>query len=307
MPFVSVIIPVYNVEDVLERCVDSVLRQTVKDIDIILVDDGSSDSCPLICDRYAETDSRVRVIHKPNGGLSDARNHGLDIAIGDYVMFVDSDDYIEDESCERLLDAAKITDADIVLGDWQVSLGPDKPDHYTAMAEGRAYPSKTFILNSVQAGEWYPCSWAMLCKRSLYEDNNLRFAVGFLHEDMEMQPRIFLAAKSIACVKYKFYHYIQRSGSIMKSSNRNKRAASMMEILRRWKVQFDDIGDDELRKTLYAYLSKCFLHTCRELRLEDGLNIPGIDKMFLIKFGINFKEKIKACMYATSPLLYSKF
>lgn len=306
MPLVSIIIPVYNVEDVLERCVDSVLRQSVKDIEIILVDDGSPDGCPLICDRYVEADSRVLVFHKPNGGLSDARNYGLDIAIGDYVMFIDSDDYIEEESCERLLNAAKKTGADIALGDWQVNPGPDKPDHYSALEEDRAYPTKTFILDAVKAGEWYPCACFMFCKRSLFDDNGLRFAVGLLHEDMEMQPRVFLAARSVACLKYKFYHYIHRPGSIMKSSNSEKRASSMKEILGRWKAQFDDVSDVELRTTLYAYLSKCFLHTCRELRLKEGLNVPGIGKAFLIKTGANPKEKIKACVYAISPLIYSR-
>ena len=306
MPLVSVIVPIYKVEEELGRCVDSVLGQTLSDIEVILVDDGSPDRCPQICDDYACRDSRVKVAHKANGGLSDARNCGLDMATGDYVMFVDSDDYIEPDSCERLYRSAVDSGVDIVLGDWRVSPGQDRPDHYAALEDGKVYSSRDFILAALKAGEWYPCACFMFCRLSLFNDNGLRFAVGLLHEDMEMQPRVFLAARSIVCVKYKFYNYIKRPGSIMKSSNGPKRAASMQEILGRWKRQFDGISNPELRGALYGYLAKCYLHTCRELGLQNGLDVSGVDKRFLIKVGANSKEKFKACVYAVSPLFYSR-
>lgn len=306
MPLVSIIIPVYKVEKELGRCVDSILCQTLGDIEVILVDDGSPDGCPRICDDYALADSRVKVVHKQNGGLSDARNFGLDEATGDYVMFVDSDDSIEFDACERLLRLATDSHVDIVLGDWRVTPGPDRPDHYSSLEEGKAYPTRDFILTALKAGEWYPCACFMFCKLSLFNENGLRFAVGLLHEDMEMQPRVFLAANSVVCLKYKFYNYIQRSGSIMKSQNSPERATSMCEILRRWKKQFDAVDDSDLRSALYGYLAKCYLHTCRELRLGGGLNVPGIDKKFLIKAGANLKEKVKACAYAASPFIYSR-
>lgn len=305
MPLVSIIVPVYKVENELERCVDSILCQTLADIEVILVDDGSPDSCPRICDDYARRDSRVKAVHKKNGGLSDARNFGLEKAIGDYVMFVDSDDCIEPDACERLLRLATDSHADIVLGDWKVSPGPDRPDHYASLEEGRVYPTKDFILAALKAGEWYPCACFMFCRLSLFNENGLRFAVGLLHEDMEMQPRVFLAADSIVCLKYKFYNYIQRPESIMKSQNSSKRAASMCEILGRWKKQFDTVDDLELRRALYGYLAKCYLHTCRELGLRDGLEVPSVDKRFLFDCGANKKEKAKALLFAASPRLYS--
>lgn len=305
MSLVSVIVPVYKVEDELGRCVDSVLSQSLSDIEVILVDDGSPDGCPRICDEYALKDPRVTVVHKDNGGLSDARNCGLDKATGDYVMFVDSDDYIEPDSCERLYRSAVDSDADMVLGDWRVSPGPDRPDHYAALEGGKAYSSRDFILAALKAGEWYPCACFMFCRRSLFNDNGLKFAVGLLHEDMEMQPRVFLAARTVVCVKYKFYNYIKRPGSIMKSSNGPKRAASMQEIFGRWKGQFDDVGDPELRDALYGYLAKCYLHTCRELGLRHGLDVLGVDKRFLFEHGANQKEKVKALLFAASPRLYS--
>ncbi|HCI64916.1 MAG TPA: glycosyl transferase, partial [Clostridiales bacterium] len=104
-PLISVIVPVYRVEAFLPRCLDSIRGQTYKNLEIILVDDGSPDNCGKICDEYAEMDSRIRVIHKKNGGLSSARNAGLDVAVGDYIGFVDSDDWIAPEMYETLLGA----------------------------------------------------------------------------------------------------------------------------------------------------------------------------------------------------------
>lgn len=102
MTKITIIVPVYQVEDYLDRCVQSLMRQTYSELEIILVDDGSVDSSPQMCDQYAKIDNRVKVIHKENGGLSSARNSGIDVATGDYIMFVDSDDYIELDTCQRL-------------------------------------------------------------------------------------------------------------------------------------------------------------------------------------------------------------
>ena len=111
---ISIIVPVYKVENYLERCLISIIRQSYQNLEIILVDDGSPDDCPLLCDAWAEKDKRIRVIHKANGGLSDARNVGIDASHGDYLMFVDSDDYISLEMCQKLMNTAIIEDADIV-------------------------------------------------------------------------------------------------------------------------------------------------------------------------------------------------
>ena len=161
MPLVSVIVPVYKVEAELPRCVESLLSQSMGDIEVILVDDGSPDGCPVMCDEYARRDARVRVVHKENGGLSDARNAGLDVASGEYVMFVDSDDYIEPDSCEVLLAAAREHGSDLVVGDWH-----DVPDkgrvHYTNLEEGRVYTGRDFVLASLKRNEWYPCACFLL-------------------------------------------------------------------------------------------------------------------------------------------------
>ena len=117
MQKISIIIPVYNVEKYIRKCVDSILSQTYKNLEIILVDDGSLDNCGKICDQYAKIDNRVVVIHKQNGGLSSARNIGIEKATGEYLMFVDSDDSLEKIACESLINITNKTNADIVLPD----------------------------------------------------------------------------------------------------------------------------------------------------------------------------------------------
>ena len=123
MPLFSIIIPVYNVEKYLNKCVDSVLNQTFTDFEVILVDDGSTDNCPAICDSYAEKDKRVKVIHKPNGGLINARKSGLEIADGNYIGFVDSDDWIEPEMYELFANMIKKYSPDMVLSDFYFDNG----------------------------------------------------------------------------------------------------------------------------------------------------------------------------------------
>jgi len=121
-PLISVIVPVYNAEHFLKRCVDSIRSQTYKNFEIILIDDGSTDSSGMLCDNYQALDSRIRVIHKPNGGLSSARNAGLDICSGEYIAFVDSDDYIDSKMYESMLSCLEEENVDICVCQWQYEL-----------------------------------------------------------------------------------------------------------------------------------------------------------------------------------------
>ena len=147
---ISIIVPVYNVENDLDRCVKSIMQQTYKNIEIILVDDGSPDRCPEMCDKYAQQDSRIKVIHKENGGLSDARNVGLNEAGGDFVMYVDSDDYIESDSCEQLLKTMQ-EDVDFVVGALrEVKKEGTTYQRHSNLVSGKKYSSKEFVINSIK-------------------------------------------------------------------------------------------------------------------------------------------------------------
>lgn len=302
---ISIIVPVYNVEHELSRCVDSILNQSYTNIEVILVDDGSTDRCPSICDAFVMKDRRVRVIHKPNGGLSSARNAGLREASGEWILYVDSDDYILNDSCERLIAVGAKYDCDIVSADAirEFNGGREYMVH-GSLADGKCYPSRDFIIKTVKPCEWYAPAWLNLYKRSFLIENNLFFVEGLLHEDMEMQPRVFLAAKTVAYCAYPFYRYVDRASSIMNASKVDERVTAMEWIYSNWKSKFEAIEDGELARALNGHLAKCYLHSCCEF--GHVLTVAGITNVYLLNSSLNTKEFIKAIFFAIVPSIYIK-
>lgn len=302
---ISIIVPVYNVEHELSRCVDSILNQSYSNIEVILVDDGSTDRCPSICDAFVMKDRRVRVIHKPNGGLSSARNAGLREASGEWILYVDSDDYILNDSCERLIAVGAKYDCDIVSADAirEFNGGREYMVH-GSLADGKCYPSRDFIIKTVKPCEWYAPACFNLYKRSFLIENNLFFVEGLLHEDMEMQPRVFLAAKTVAYCAYPFYRYVDRASSIMNASKVDERVTAMEWIYSNWKSKFEAIEDGELARALNGHLAKCYLHSCCEF--GHVLTVAGITNVYLLNSSLNAKEFIKAIFFAIVPSIYIK-
>lgn len=209
---ISIIVPVYNVEEYLEKCVMSLVNQTLQDIEIVLIDDGSPDNCGKICDDFACKDSRVKVLHKANGGLSSARNAGVKIAKGDFLMFVDSDDWVEPNFCETALDKLEKYDVDILsFGyNWIKSDGSIKEmstdkDKILSSEKGieELITLKDVIYN-------LPCN--KIYKAKLFE--GIEFPDGKLYEDQGTTYKLFHKAKSIAVIIDRLYNYIQRGNSI---------------------------------------------------------------------------------------------
>lgn len=209
---VSIVVPVYNVRDYLEKCVKSVLAQTYEKWEMILVDDGSTDGCGALCDALAAQDVRIRVIHKENGGLSDARNTGAKQADGEYLLFLDSDDTIAPETLEETVSAAKKYQSDIVLFDYKrvEELGGeenctmDLPEN--CVMNLRTHPE--VLLET-------PSAWIRLFRREFYVDSGLEFPKGYKYEDLGTTPKLALLAERIIYVKKPLYHYLIRQGSIM--------------------------------------------------------------------------------------------
>ncbi len=216
LPLVSIIVPIYNTEPFLEKCVRSLIDQTYVCLEIILVDDGSPDNCAAICDTFAEEDSRIRVIHKSNGGLSDARNAGLDIATGKYISFVDSDDYLDSEAIELLVQTAWSTGCSIahmksyiVDSEYNVLKNQSNNTHsircYTAVEYIQGVCEKRFSES--------------VCDK-LFDASLLRirrFEKGRLNEDFYFLSLLLLEGYDVAEIDYSGYHYYQRAGSITNS------------------------------------------------------------------------------------------
>lgn len=199
-PQISVIIPVYNTENYLNQCVDSVLNQSYQDFEIILVDDGSKDSCGTICDDYSTQDKRIITIHKQNGGQSSARNAALDIANGKYIYFLDSDDYIGSELLNNLIIVAEQNNADFVFFEAETIL-EDKYELYKNIQKHFDYKRKNSypICNAIEQyirlntnKEYYVCTPLHFYKKDYLNNNKIRFKEGIVHEDNLFSTKVYL-------------------------------------------------------------------------------------------------------------------
>lgn len=208
---ISIIIPVYKVEEYLDECVESVVSQSYNNLEIILVDDGSPDNCGDICDKWSQKDSRIKVIHKENGGLSDARNAGLDSATGDYIFFLDSDDYIEQNCISDLYSYLKKYDAEIA-----VTSKTKRPFEKIIDAPIIADDSKVMLILMYKKYYWEGC--CKLYKASLFK--NLKYKKGILYEDFHLTPRVIFEANRVVYADTKQYFYRIRSGSIMSAETK---------------------------------------------------------------------------------------
>ena len=210
---ISVIVPIYNVEKYLCKCVDSIINQTYKNLEIILVDDGSPDNCGEICDEYALKDDRIKVIHKENGGLSDARNAGMAIATGDYLGFVDSDDWIEYNMYERLIENLIKFGADISVGGVADVLETDggyKQFKTTYDGKIRNYIlSKEDAMKKYFLGSW--SAWDKIYKKDVF--NDIRFPKGEINEDEAIVLQLLDRCNRICYTNEVFYNYITRPNS----------------------------------------------------------------------------------------------
>ena len=203
----SVIIPVYQVEATLDRCVESVIGQSFTDLEVILIDDGSPDRCPLMCDMWAEKDSRIRVIHKENGGLSDARNAGLDAASGEFITFVDSDDYLQRDTYQQVLSLT--TDCDIVEFPVYRFFGSDRQSLLSF--ENAIYKDKESYWLKNKAYE-HTYAWNKIYRSSLFD--GVRFPKGHVFEDVFTFPKLLQRANQIGTTNQGLYYYCHNNHGI---------------------------------------------------------------------------------------------
>ena len=279
-PKVSVIVPVYNVEKYLDRCMESLLNQTLKDIEIIMVDDGSPDNCPKMCDEYARKDSRVRVIHKKNAGLGMARNSGLEVATGEYVAFVDSDDYVSCEMYEAMYNAIVIHDADAVLcgmckdihGQIRHGIVSGLPKKESVIQFDTEYiPNVIGCLPESKENQLYGYSVCnILFKASIIRQYHLRFESErkFVSEDIIFQLDYASCSRSIVLYPVDFYFYCTNEGSLTKKydyTRFDREVFLYKEIGRRLQNKNLTIPDMELRLSRLL-LYKCLFSVCDTIK-----------------------------------------
>ena len=249
---ISVIVPVYKVEKYLDKCIGSIASQTHANLEIILVDDGSPDGCPIMCDEWAKRDGRIKVIHKQNGGLSSARNAGIDVARGDYLMFVDSDDFISTQACEKLLSLIKRYDANLAMCQAQLFSDDGKIEELNYEETTEIYENPIELLYDSKI-PYLMTAWGKLYKKEIF--NKIRFPLGKLHEDEFVIHGILDAAKSFVVTTSKWYYYLQRPGSIMGSRGEK----SLRHTLEAFQQRFEFLNSrypNNYQKNVNLYLSQ---------------------------------------------------
>ncbi len=255
---ISVIIPVYNVEEYLRECLDSVLGQTYGNFEIILVNDGSTDSSGTICDEYLEKDERISVVHQKNGGLSAARNTGLFEANGDYVYFLDSDDYILPETLEKLYEIAERDNSDFVFfdafsfadGDFKVSQNYIRKNSYDTCG-GMEMLEKLW-----NNGDYHSAVPLLLLKKSFLEDNKLIFINGILYEDMVYTYQVYCCAQTVSQCRDALYYRRYRESSIMTSKKNKNHFLSALRVYREVK-NYTEKSNIMHIETAKKYIIRC--------------------------------------------------
>ena len=248
MPRISVIVPIYNVESYLRQCIESILSQIFTDFELILVDDGSHDGCSSICNEYIYKDNRIKLIHKKNGGLSDARNAGIEIAAGEYLAFVDSDDWISPEFLQQLYEAAEESKADIAICGFKEFI-----DGEECPFESRQHYTNRVISGKEACVEYYSMKWTIpvnawtkLYKAELFK--NIRFPKGRVYEDQGTVPKLWSISDRICHIcDGSFYAFRVRNGSITHKAFSSNNFDDVWNV-EQCRLFFMNNGEDELEK-----------------------------------------------------------
>ena len=317
---VSVIVPVYNVKKYLGKCIDSIINQTYKNLEIILVDDGSTDGSEVICDEYKQKDDRIIVIHKENGGLSDARNAGIDISTGDYIGFVDSDDYIDPDFYDILVNNIRKYDADISCCRYSNVWADDTKEQIGNDGIINIYKGAEALKEYLYGKTLDPFSWNKLYRAELLGnskclDVHFRFIKGILSEDNPFCIELFKRTKIVVLLGVSKYNYLQaREGAITSSKISQKR----IDAVHYWdKVRQDchdnypELEEYALRRQVLFYIglyNKIYNNRQHQAEARYIRSFVKEHKKEIKKSTLCEKTiKISVVLLAGSPLLYSLF
>ncbi len=298
---ISVIVPIYKVEPYLRQCVDSIINQTYKNLEIILVDDGSPDRCPQICDEYAAKDNRIQVIHKENGGLSSARNAGLNIAIGDYIAFVDSDDYLDLTMYEELINEIILNKADVsVCNPLQVMDG--KVQNNDSHGEREIIEERELIWKYLPSKLRFEV-WNKLFKREVIGET--RFKNGQIYEDLYFDRCVFSRVHTIVYNDVFLYYYrFNRPGAT--NSFFNEKRFIIFKELDEYITKFRTEGLEELSDIYRKYameISLIFYIQSKRTRSNSCVR-DKIVNIFVSYFKVNNNNKLKYHIFRYSPMIY---
>jgi len=306
----SIIVPVYNVPyengvNLFARCMRSILAQTYPHLEVVIVDDGSTDDAPQQCDAYAQADPRVIVIHKDNKGAGAARNEGVRHSKGDYIFFVDADDEIDKRSCEVFAQVLmKYPNLDIIGSDAKLIKGKTIV-FYKYTPTNEQVNGGEFLRLQYQNRTVYAATWKPIIKRDFLLQNNLFFREDIaVNEDCEWTPRLFLVAQSVVTSNFIHYIYYKRDGSRSRPSGSLLVYADMIKYCYELEERYANIEESELRSELMASLISLWLCAFRKGRFYGKKYDYLVRKDFLYGKAIHIKDRIWVFLFRISPYLY---
>lgn len=284
IPCISIIVPVYNVEKYLQQCIDSILVQTFRDLELILVDDGSPDNCPALCDAAAQKDDRIRVIHQKNGGLSAARNAGLDAARGEWIGFVDSDDTIAPEMYEVLWNRVQADETQLAVCNYicVTQEGVQLPQKCTIQKDSVLDRSAAMERLCQEMNACYITAWNRLYHRSIFE--NVRFPVGRVHEDEYIAHEVYWKCEKVSLVEHPLYFYLQRAGSITQNETLKQKMDYAEALFQR--IEFAREHD------LQVLAEKSMLTILHKLAVWNDQNYAGAEETKRIRQEVRRGKKV---------------
>lgn len=284
----SIIVPIYGVEKYIKKCINSVLEQNYNNYELILVDDGSLDSCPFICDAYAEKDERIIVIHKKNGGASDARNMGIKKATGDYILFLDGDDYwLEIDLLEKLNERINQLDSDVICLNYKKVYKNGKEYNYFSLGTDmpRTNMGEASIRYIIQNNIWTSAPWNKAIKKSLFLKGDLTFIKGITSEDIDWCARLAVLAETYDYIEKTYIGYRQRESSVSKAMTYDKVCCLRNNIFRIEEIVEGTDGEKkELLQQYFSYqygtlLANIALLESSSQRKEICKDMKGLQKL----------------------------
>ncbi len=301
---ISIIIPIYKVEKYLDKCVTSILNQSYQNLEIILVDDGSPDGCPAICDEFAKKDKRIKVIHKTNGGLSDARNVGIESASGKYIAFVDSDDFVNKYYVETLYNTLIETGADLSICDYVyvkedeiVDTNEKLEPATTEVFEG----AKKFEQIYLEKGVRFVVAWNKLYKSEIFKNNDVRYPIGKIHEDEFIIHEVLNVCKKVSFTSVPLYYYLIREGSIMNQTLSEKNIPVYSALEKRvlfFKEKYPELLSVSLTWLLSKVIRDYFKYN-KELKTKVNQIFKNLKQTFKYEIKhLPLKQKLKLFIFS---------
>lgn len=298
----SVILPIYNVEKYLGKCVESILAQTFTDYELILVDDGAKDNSPAICDEYAKKDARIKVIHQVNGGQSNARNNGLDVANGEYVIYIDSDDFIMNANFLKNVSEKTCQDVDMIFYkycNYYEESSVFKPCQFSYIPAMTESATSEIIKKLVMADAFYGQAWIRAIRRKMLTENGVKFMEGISCEDTDWNYNIWKLNPKVVFIDEPYIAYRQREGSVSRST-KLKLLKDFFFVVNKWAKELREIENAELKGSLLASLAKYYSNL-----LVIYMRVQDVEKK-------EYKQKIKALSWLLDysenkrPMMVSK-